>query len=63
MIMLILAGASYMGTSMAYTGVPQALASWVGSLGLSPYMLIAALTVMYILLGTCLLYTSPSPRD
>ena len=54
MIMLILAGASYMGTSMAYTGVPQALAEWVGSLGLSPYMLIAALTVMYILLGTAL---------
>src|SRR5262249_62088474 len=26
MIMLILAGASYMSTSMAYTGVPQALA-------------------------------------
>ena len=42
--MLSLAGASYMGTSMAYTGVPQALAEWVGSLGLSPYMLIAALT-------------------
>src|SRR5438874_7562355 len=37
MIMLILAGASYMSTSMAYTGVPQALASWVGQFGLSPY--------------------------
>jgi tripartite ATP-independent transporter DctM subunit len=33
MIMLILAGASYMSTSMAYTGVPQALATWVGSFG------------------------------
>ena len=54
MIMLILAGASYMSTSMAYTGVPQALATWVGSMGLSPYMLIAALTVMYIVLGTAL---------
>ncbi len=54
MIMLILAGASYMSTSMAYTGVPQALAAWVGALELSPYMLIAALTVMYILLGTAL---------
>jgi tripartite ATP-independent transporter DctM subunit len=54
MIMLILAGASYMSTSMAYTGVPQALASWVGELGLSPYVLIAALTVMYIVLGTAL---------
>jgi len=54
MIMLILAGASYMSTSMAYTRVPQALASWVGGLELSPYMLIAALTVMYIVLGTAL---------
>jgi len=54
MILLILAGASYMGTSMAYTGIPQALAAWVDSLHLSPYALIAALTVMYILLGTAL---------
>src|SRR6188472_468471 len=54
MIMLILAGASYMSTSMAYTGVPQALATWVDSFGLSPYALIAALTLMYIVLGTAL---------
>src|ERR1041385_6441959 len=54
MILLILAGASYMGTSMAYTGIPLALASWVNSLHLSPYALIAALTVMYIVLGTAL---------
>ena len=45
MIMLILAGASYMSTSMAYTGIPLALAGWVDSLHLSPYALIAALTV------------------
>ncbi len=54
MIMLILAGASYMSTSMAYTGIPQALAAWVGSFNLSPYALIAALTAMYIVLGTAL---------
>ena len=54
MIMLILAGASFMSTSMAYTGIPQALAAWVDALHLSPYALIAALTVMYILLGTAL---------
>jgi TRAP-type C4-dicarboxylate transport system permease large subunit len=54
MIMLILTGASYMSTSMAYTGIPQALAAWVGSFNLSPYALIAALTVMYIVLGTAL---------
>jgi tripartite ATP-independent transporter DctM subunit len=54
MIMLILAGASFMSTSMAYTGIPQALAAWVDSLHLSPYALIGALTVMYMLLGTAL---------
>jgi tripartite ATP-independent transporter DctM subunit len=54
MIMLILAGASFMSTSMAYTGIPLALAAWVNSLGLSPYALIAALLVMYIILGTAL---------
>ena len=54
MIMLILAGASYMSTSMAYTGIPATLAGWVDSFHLSPYALIAALTVMYIMLGTAL---------
>jgi tripartite ATP-independent transporter DctM subunit len=54
MIMLILAGASYMSTSMAYTGIPATLAAWVDSFHLSPYALIAALTVMYIVLGTAL---------
>lgn len=54
MIMLILAGASYMSTSMAYTGIPTALAGWVDSFQLSPYALIAALAVMYIVLGTAL---------
>ncbi len=54
MIMLILAGASYMSTSMGYTGIPRALAAWVDGFHLSPYALIAALTVMYIVLGTAL---------
>jgi TRAP-type C4-dicarboxylate transport system permease large subunit len=54
MIMLILAGASFMSTSMAYTGIPNALANWVDSLDLNPYALIAALTAMYIVLGTAL---------
>ncbi|BAT59920.1 sialic acid TRAP transporter permease protein SiaT [Variibacter gotjawalensis] len=54
MIMLILAGASYMSTSMGYTGIPRELAAWVDSLKLSPYMLIAALTLMYIVLGAAL---------
>ncbi len=54
MIMLILAGASFMKQSMGYTGIPLALAAWVDGLALGPYWLIAVLTVMYILLGTAL---------
>jgi TRAP-type C4-dicarboxylate transport system permease large subunit len=54
MILLILAGASYISTSMGYTGIPRELAAWVNGLHLSPYALIAALTVMYIVLGTAL---------
>ncbi len=46
MILLILAGASFMSTSMGYTGIPAALSAWVDSLKLSPFALIAALTVM-----------------
>jgi tripartite ATP-independent transporter DctM subunit len=53
-IMLILAGAAFTTAAMAYTGIPAALAAWVESMQLSPYVLIAALTVMYILLG-CLI--------
>jgi len=53
-IMLILAGAAFTTAAMAYTGIPAALASWVASLHLSPYVLIAALTIMYIILG-CLI--------
>jgi tripartite ATP-independent transporter DctM subunit len=54
MIMLILAGAAFTTAAMAFTGIPAALASWVEAQNLSPYTLIAALTVMYIILG-CLI--------
>ena len=54
MIMLILACAAFLSKSMAYTGIPKQLAEFVATLQLSPYMLIAALTVMYIVLGTAL---------
>jgi TRAP-type C4-dicarboxylate transport system permease large subunit len=54
MIMFILAGAAFTTAAMAYTGIPVALANWVNALNLSPYVLISALTGMYILLG-CLI--------
>ncbi len=54
MIMLILAGAWFMSKSMALTQIPNALANWVDGFNLSPYALIAALLLMYIILGTAL---------
>jgi tripartite ATP-independent transporter DctM subunit len=54
MIMLILAGAWFMAKAMALTQIPNALAAWVDALHLSPFALIGALLVMYILLGTAL---------
>jgi tripartite ATP-independent transporter DctM subunit len=51
MIALILAGAAFLALAMGFTGLPRALAEWIGSLELSPLMLIAALTVFYIILG------------
>ena len=54
MIMFILAGAAFLTKTMAFTGIPRELAIWVDSLQLSPYALIAALVVIYLVLGTAL---------
>ena len=51
MIALILMGASFLTLSMGFTGVPRALAEWIGTMNLSPIALIAALTVFYIIIG------------
>ncbi|MGV3572803.1 MAG: TRAP transporter large permease [Ramlibacter sp.] len=51
MIALILAGAAFLTLSMGYIGLPRNLAEFVGSLGLSPFMLMIALALFYILLG------------
>ena len=51
MILFILAGAAFLSSCMAFTGIPRALAAWVASLHVSPYGLILALTVIYVLLG------------
>ena len=47
----ILAGAAFLTVAMGFTGIPRILAAWIGSLELSPYMLLAALTVFFIVLG------------
>ena len=51
MIALILMGASFLSLAMGFTGLPRALAGWIDGLNLSPIVLIAALTLFYIVLG------------
>jgi C4-dicarboxylate transporter DctM subunit len=51
MIALILAGAAFLTLSMGYIGLPRHLAEWIASLGLTPFWLIALLTVFYAILG------------
>lgn len=54
MIMFILAGAAFLTKTMAFTGIPTQLAEWVDSLHLSPYLLVTALVVVYVILGMAL---------
>lgn len=54
MIMFILGASAFLTVAMGFTGIPKALSEWVVALGLSPYALIAALTVVYLLMGCAL---------
>lgn len=54
MIMLILAGSSFLTIAMGFTGIPRDLAAWVGSLGLSQWQLLLVLTLVFIALGCVL---------
>lgn len=51
MIAFILAGAAFLTVAMGYTGIPRELAGWIGSMGLSPFELLAALTLFFVVLG------------
>ena len=51
MIAFILAGAAFLTVAMGYTGIPRELAGWIGSLNLSPYALLFALTLFFVVLG------------
>src|SRR5690606_35081644 len=51
MIGIILAGAAFLTLSMGFIGLPRHLAEWIGTLGLSPAMLLVLLVVFYLLLG------------
>lgn len=51
MIAFLLAGAAFLTVAMGYSGIPRALAEWIGSMNLAPFALIVALTVFFIVLG------------
>ncbi|MCV6596180.1 MAG: TRAP transporter large permease [Mangrovicoccus sp.] len=50
-IFLILLGAQMFNTFLAYTQTPQALAEWVGGLGLAPILVLLAMLAFYLILG------------
>lgn len=54
MIFLILLGAEIYNAFLARTSMPQVMAQWVAGLGISPYMIMAVIVLLYILLG-CLM--------
>ncbi len=51
MIAFILTGAAFLTTAMGFTGIPKSMAAWITGQALSPVMLIAVLTLLFILLG------------
>ena len=52
MIAFILTGAAFLTTAMAFTGIPESMAAWITRQALSPVMLIAVLTLLFIVLGS-----------
>jgi C4-dicarboxylate transporter DctM subunit len=51
MLGLILVGAHFLTLAMGFIGIPNALAEWIATLGLSAIQLILCLTIFFIALG------------
>ncbi|NDL69090.1 TRAP transporter large permease subunit [Vreelandella alkaliphila] len=51
MIAFIIAGASFLTSAMGFTQVPMQLARTIGEMGLSPTMLLVALTLLLLIMG------------
>ncbi len=51
MIAFIIAGASFLTSAMGFTQVPMKLAQTIGEMGLSPTMLLIALTLLLLIMG------------
>ncbi len=51
MVFLIFLGADMMNASLALTAMPAAVAAWVGALTVPPLVIVAAVLLLYVLLG------------
>ena len=51
MVFMIVLGAAAYNTFLALSQLPQELAAWVGSMGLSPYAVLWAIIVFYLIFG------------
>ena len=51
MTALILGASAVLTTAMGYAGLPRHLASWIAAMELSPYALLAVLSVFFVILG------------
>ena len=51
MLGLILVGAHFLTLAMGFIGIPNALAEWISTLGLSPIGLIVYLTIFFVIMG------------
>ncbi len=51
MIALLLAGAAFLTLAMGYIGLPRALATWIGTLGLTQFQLLLVLLLFYVVIG------------
>ncbi|MFT5721998.1 MAG: C4-dicarboxylate transporter DctM subunit [Motiliproteus sp.] len=51
MIGMILAGAHFLTLAMGFLGIPRALAEWIGTMSLTPGVLLIYLTILFVALG------------
>ncbi len=54
MISFIIAGAGFLSQVIGFLGIARAISEYIGGLGLSPYVLILVIGLMYIVLGMIL---------
>lgn len=56
MVTIIIVAAFFLNFMLSLAGIPQAMAAWVNSMGTSPWVTLAVLVVIYLILG-CFLET------